>query len=378
MKRIVRAFTLIVVLGGFSLSAGFAQLSDLSNVLVGGTDDAEQILDAYLTPYGNILGANLNGGWYNTAKVHGMLGFDLTFTTSFAFAPDEDKTFDFHSLSLLDNSSIGASISGNNISPTVAGSKVDDRPTIEYRERLTGDDKLVASYRALDGTGLPTIPTPMIKLGFGLPGGTELMGRFFPKVNIGDNGKFGLWGLGIKHDIKQHIPALKRVPVLHISAMAAYTKLNAAADISFKPEDIFGSDIYYVDGVSANDFDGQTMELGIKSFTGNLLVSANLPVICFYGGVGFSKTSTNLQMLGNYAIPTVESDPTSDRFGDTKIGTAQVQKDPIDIDIDNEEGVTQPRLNIGMRFKMGIVTFNLDYTYSAYSVATAGLGISFR
>jgi len=56
-----------------------------------------------------------------------------------------------------------------------------------------------------------------------------------------------------------------------------------------------------------------------------------------------------------------------------------VVTDPFDIEIKNQDGgTTKPRINVGMRFKFTIITLHVDYTYANYSVATAGLGISFR
>ena len=54
-------------------------------------------------------------------------------------------------------------------------------------------------------------------------------------------------------------------------------------------------------------------------------------------------------------------------------------EDPIDMTIKNNDGsVTKPRYNAGFRLKFAVVTINFDYTYANYSVASAGLGISFR
>jgi hypothetical protein len=86
------------------------------------------------------------------------------------------------------------------------------------------------------------------------------------------------------------------------------------------------------------------MKLVIGSFTGNLLISADLPIVCFYGGVGFAVTKTNLKLEGNY--PTIIINNASP--------TVNAIKDPIDIKIKNQDGgVTKPRLNAGMRLKFG-------------------------
>ncbi|MDR4987578.1 MAG: hypothetical protein RG741_01910, partial [Bacteroidales bacterium] len=74
--------------------------NELVNFLKGGVGDGEKLIQAYLEPLGNGMGANLNGGWYNTAKVHRTLGFDLTFTITAAMVPETAKSFNIAQLGL--------------------------------------------------------------------------------------------------------------------------------------------------------------------------------------------------------------------------------------------------------------------------------------
>ena len=51
----------------------------------------------------------------------------------------------------------------------------------------------------------------------------------------------------------------------------------------------------------------------------------------------------------------------------------------VSLEIENNDGKpTKPRINVGMRLKLGPVTIHGDYTYAHYSNVTAGLGICFR
>jgi hypothetical protein len=62
-------------------------------------------------------------------------------------------------------------------------------------------------------------------------------------------------------------------------------------------------------------------------------------------------------------------------------GVPVIQKltDPIDMEFKNKEGgITKPRLNAGVRFKLAILTIHFDYSWANYSVLSAGLGFSFR
>lgn len=355
IKKLRNQLFLAVGVLFFSTSATFAQVDKLANMMAGGVGDAEKLFSAYITPYANGLGADLSAGWYNTAKVHKTGGFDITVTFNTAIVPESDKTFDLRDLNLSDAASFS-----DFSAPTAAGAK-DPGPQITYQEQ--GVD--LVSYDLPKGSGFGYTPAPMIQAGVGLFKGTAIMGRFTPQINIGDAGQVSLWGVGMKHSVKQWIPALKRLPVLHLSVMAGYTQLNSATDFQLLPS-FYNSTAAFDEA----DYNDQQMEMEVRSFTANMIVSANLPVVSFYGAVGIAQTKTNLSLNGNYPIPTLNNS------GEV---VHEDIMDPFSIDIENNDGsATKPRFNAGMRFKFAVVTLHFDYTYANYSVATAGLGISFR
>ena len=55
--------------------------------------DGKSLIEAYISPLGNSLGAALNNGWYNTAKPHQLGGFDFTITANLVLVPADAKTF---------------------------------------------------------------------------------------------------------------------------------------------------------------------------------------------------------------------------------------------------------------------------------------------
>ena len=55
--------------------------------------DGKSLIEAYISPLGNSLGAALNNGWYNTAKPHHLGGFDVTITANLVLVPADAKTF---------------------------------------------------------------------------------------------------------------------------------------------------------------------------------------------------------------------------------------------------------------------------------------------
>ena len=71
------------------------------DIIYGGVDDAEQILQSYLEPYANVLGADLNAGWYNTARPHQLGGISVTANVSWAKAPSSLLIYDVSGLDLM-------------------------------------------------------------------------------------------------------------------------------------------------------------------------------------------------------------------------------------------------------------------------------------
>jgi hypothetical protein len=369
MKMTNKSLLLVIAFAIVSVTS-FAQIKDMGSLLSGSTADAEKLMQAYLKPYANAFGAGLNGSWYNSAKPHKLLGFDLTFSLSAAFIPKADKTYNLNDLGL----STAAKITNGPNAPTIAGAN-DNRPTLTYSTHVGSNDVTYASFKTPNGLNWGIIPAPMLQLGLGLIKETDVTVRFVPNINFGDKGSVKLWGIGVKHSIKQWIPALKLMPFFHLSVFGGYTKMTTTGNISFQPE-------WYVSSANAIDqttlaYDNQKMEMLTKGFIGDVIASFDLPVITFFAGVGFSKTNTTLKLNGDYPMARVETSGAD--AGKVFVKDAYKLTNPMNIEMKNSDGSkTKPRLNAGIKFKMALITLHFDYTYANYSVVGTGLGISFR
>lgn len=377
MKRTTKKTGLAICVAILFQLSSFSQFAEIGNLLSGGVADAELMLTEYIRPATNALGANLTNGWYNTADVHKLGGFHLNITTSVAFAPKDHQTFDLDKLDL----STGIRYD-DNIAKTAAGTR-GAGPEIRYVIDVPppiNQERDVVSYDMPGGSGTNMLPSPMINAGVGLIKGTEIMGRYFPTFKYGKDktNSINLWGVGIKHDLKQWIPFIKRVPVLQLSVMYGFTKLNFHSDLQPVTPEMLGVDAAN-DLTTSADWDTQDLEVQFQGHTANLLFGVNLPVVCFYGGAGFCMTKANLNLNGDFPVPSMVTVPSDPNFGEVVVADADVVTDPFDIEIKNQDGgTTKPRLNVGMRLKFTVITLHVDYTYANYSVATAGLGISFR
>lgn len=310
------------------LPVGLKAQKQVTDFLEMGVEDARIVSEAYLQPYGEMLGKSLNGGWYNSAGVHRIGGFDLTFGVNMAMVPDVGKTFDV--AALLPKMSPGWSLEDQNLNmaPTAAGSMTEAlRPGLVHESGV--------ELELPNGSGFDKLPAPMVQAAVGLPWDTEVAVRFIPSTSLGDAGKVKLYGFGVKHSLKQYIPFLKRMPMLQSSLMLGYTRL--------------GSDV----GVSYAGGSDQQLEITSGAFTSRLLVGLNMPILALYTGVGYGTTNSDFALKGEY--PGIGQDPFT--LGYTTNG--------VDF-------------NAGLRLRFGFFAIHGDYTFGDYSMLSAGVGINIR
>lgn len=349
---------------GLSINSINAQIPSL-DFLYGPSNDANLILTEYVRPYANILGANLNAGWYNTAKPHKPLGFDITASVSVAFAPPDALSYDLNSLTGLN-----ADIEGTTIAPTVAG-RQESRPVLVYNEQFTNpvsnlpEDYELARITHPDGSGIDFLPLPMGQLTLGLIKGTDVSLRWIPTVNFGDYGSLGLFGIGGRHSVSQWIPVVKTLKFLNIAVQGGFTKVDASAHMNLQPK-------VEVEIANPPAWDDQFLNLNLRGWTVNLIASQSIPLITVYEGIGYSNSAMDLALLGHYPVNSIVTETGAD-FGKT---TYTVATDPVEgLNYENNNNL---RLNAGIRLKLGILTIHYDYTKTLYATHTAGIGITFR
>ena len=344
-----------------SSSVAFSQFDNV-DFLKSASDDGVKFIEAYITPWANAFGAGLNGSWYNTAKPHKLSGFDITFSGNVGIVPLSEESFDISTLNL--SSANYSPVTG--LTPTVAGSQ-DGGLEITYLQAYNSTSYPLATFKTPSGTAWRYIPVPTAQVGIGLPLGTELKVRFIPRIPIKE-GDIMLWGIGLMHSIMQYIPGNDLIPV-DASVFAGYTRLKANVPLSLPN----GSPSNYITYDPLSDFNDQNLAATVSALNVSAIASLNLPVITFYGGLGYSKTSTIVNLSGNFPTPVLVTTPTPhSEYNDSGVKEGP---DFPEMNIENFSGL---RANIGFRIKMAVVTFHADYTRAQYNVLSAGLGISFR
>ena len=187
--------------------------------------------------------------------------------------------------------------------------------------------------------GLNYAPLPIANFGLGLPWNTEVKIRFLPTTSVGNGTNIGIFGLGVMHDIKQHIPGIKVAP-FDLSAFVGYTSFKS--DVSFDPT-------------------GNPSQVGKSEFSATTiqgLIGKKFSILTLYASLGYNFSSGTFKATGTY----------------TDSSTGASFTDPISL----ASSVSGFRGSAGLRLKLLILTLHADYTLQAYNTLTVGVGLSVR
>ncbi|CAL2103577.1 conserved exported protein of unknown function [Tenacibaculum sp. 190130A14a] len=342
MKKLT--FSLLTI---FTLAFN-SQAQELETILLA-KDDAAKLTEAYINPTMKGLIYSSNSGWYHTAKVHKKFGFDITIGASGSFAPSKDDIFDLTKLGLSSNTTFT-----NNTSPTIAAEENVNGTTVTFNTSIdtpAGPQNVSADFTMPGGESIDITPAPMVQVGIGLPFKLEAMVRFVPKVGS-DDVKAGLFGIGLKKEITDWFGPMDKTP-LHISLLAAYTNMTVDYEIG------------NVSGQVATT-NGLT-EFKLNSYTVQAIASLNLPVINFYGGVGYNGGTTKLNMLGDYTL-TYQTNTTP------SVAVQENVSNPLALS--NTTGGFNA--TIGTRLSLGFFKIFGSYTLQEQNTLNAGIAFSFR
>ena len=315
-----------------------AQGLDFDSFLEAGIDDASLLLESYLQPAFEGFGFGMNSGWYNTAKPHKFLGFDISGSISLARVPDSNQFFTLPTG--LTNVSL-TNPSDTRRLPTIFGPNLgaDDLPELRFTDD-NGDE--IIRISAPTGLGIDedivpfnAVPVPMIQLGLGIFKGTELKLRYIPEQDFEGDGGVKLFGIGVMHDVTQYLPAEKLLP-FDLSVFLGYTNLESYVNI--------------------DEAAGQTAEFNANAWTVQGVISKKVLFFTAFAGLCYSNSNVDFNMLGDYSTET------------------STFTDPISLNYKNA-GI---RTNIGVRIKLLFLTITGEYAIQEYNTLTAGVGFSFR
>jgi len=313
----------------------------LEDLIAAGIEDAQRFATDYLTPGTEGLMHNVANGWIQSAEVKKPLRFDISLVGNTILVKDEHQTFtlntaDYKNLKFQDDSTVKqvATVLGeNNPDITVYSEVKDGDLTVQVPFELP---------QGLASVNMNILPAAFLQARLGLFKGTELKLRYFPKIKQEDV-RVGLYGVGLQHEFTSWLPAEKLFPVA-ISGIVAYT--NVGANYDFTNNNI----------VTGTD---QRFDLTVNSWLFQIQASTKLPVINFYGGIGYVSGNSEFNVLGNYkVVDGIPIDEDTDEF-----------QNPFSV----ENSVSDVRGTLGLILELGFFGLHVDYTFSQFDNASVGM-----
>jgi hypothetical protein len=339
--------TLLMCLSMMAFSSQAQNIAELTQFLKAEKNDASALMKSYVTPAVNAISNGMTSGWYATGKAHKTLGFDLGVSLSAVFTPSSDNYF---TPALSSNTTFTNITNPSQGAPSVVGPKDATQYTSTYDPDQGGPIPKQAftidGPKGLDlknSIGFSALPVPMIQLGIGIVKSTDLKIRFVPQQKS-NSVTFQMFGIGVMHDIKQHIPGIKKLP-FDLSVLAAYNSVNGTASL------VSTSGVISTDG---------SLSYKLNSWVAQAIISKKISVLTGYLGVGYGSVSSNVDITGNFLVPA----------GATSFSL----KDPLALSLSNNSA----KLTAGIRLKFGPVYLSGDYTLQKYDALTLGFGFAVR
>lgn len=325
------------------LAMPLAKAQDFNQLLISGVEDAERFANDYLAPVTEAGIYSISNGWYNTADAKPLAGFEISIVgniTGFKNKTDKKQFVldpnDYENLDFVDNPGVARPVS------SALGELEGIRVFIEDENGLGREEFDLPTGLAAEDFNF--VPSGYIQGSVGLIKGLEVKARFLPKLKFDDDAQIGLFGAGIQYEFTKLLPADKVLPIA-ISAVIGYTNLNGEYDFT---------------EASGIDGENQRIEADITTWNFSAVVSTKLPVINFYGGLGYISGKSNTDVLGRYTV-------TSGPFQTTYTDPFQVSND-----------VSGVNANLGLKLKLGFFRINGEYNMAEFNTATLGINFGFR
>lgn len=154
-----------------------------------------------------------------------------------------------------------------------------------------------------------------------------------------------MYGVALQAEFTKWLPVDKILPVA-LSGLVAYTNVDAEYNLT-KSSGIAGSD--------------KRLENNTNTWLLQFIASTKLPIINFYGGIGYISGESKSDVLGTYEVTNgvVPADPITDPFSVSS-------------------KVSSVRGTIGAKLKLGFFRLNAEYHVSDFNALSLGVNFGFR
>lgn len=386
LRTISLALLLTAGVGHYQQAKGQGAVID---VLGSGISDADKLMNAYFQPFGESFSIGLGQNWFNSAKPLKLLRFNVQTGASLIMVPTEKQVFNPQALGMQNLRPLG------NSSPTLFGSGQGPAYELSVDDPSNPGQRLVVDTinGVTQGLGLSMNAVPFAQFNIGLVKGTEISVRFVPTLDLSTlgagSGSFGLWGVGVKHDIFQWIPVLNKLP-FSVSGYFNYSKLSFDLGVNLPGPESKVYDTYtvptpgsepqvvgfdYTSGTAGN-YSTQAIAMDASSMGFGIIASKKLLFLTPYLSLGFQNAKFSLRTAGDYAIL---SGMAVNGVSDPEPGALREQytvfTDPINIQPD---AINSFRYSAGIRLKLLIFGIHAEYFgVGGYTGGNVGLSVGF-
>lgn len=319
--------------------------NDLDVLLAAGVDDAQRFANDYLMPGTNGIMHSMNANWFNTADAKPLGGFEISVLANASLINDKNRMFllntnDYNNVQFVEGSStqMVASVLGENDSNIAIEITYDDPIFGNQTEQITLPKGIGSDTGNL-------LPTAFIQGALGLIKGLEIKARFIPKFTKDKVELSNMFGVGLQMEFTKWMPADKILPVA-ISGLIAYTHLDGSYDL----KDSLG-----IEG------ENQRLENDTNTWLFQFIASTKLPILNFYGGIGYITGKSKSNLLGTYRVTD---------------GTL-ISEDIIN-PFSVSSQVSSVRWTIGTKLKLGFFRLSAEYHLSEFDVFSVGLSFGLR
>lgn len=321
------------------VSLGIKAQINFTPLIYAGVEDTQRFAESFLNPGLDAVAFSLSNGWYNSGKAKGLGRFEIAFIGNISFVSSSQQTFelntnDYNFLQFQDGSTV------KNVGNILGQNDPRIQALVVFQDSDGNEQSLSLSLpQGLAKSGINIVPTGMIQASVGLIGGIELKGRYLPEVDTED-GAAKFYGIGIQNEFTDWIPGGKLLP-FHISAAVSYSNFQGNLVLSETPL-ISGSN--------------QQIETQLEIWSLDAIVSTKLPVINFYGGLGYVKASSRFSMMGEFIL-------------DEGFNQGQTIIDPFS----TSSSVTGFRGTLGTKLTLGFFRLFADYSIQEFNTLSVGM-----
>ena len=318
--------------------------NDFDVLLTAGIEDAERYANDYLASGTKGLMHSVNANWFNSGKVKPLLGFEISVVANAALIHDDAKQFnlntaDYNNVQFVSGSSSQnvASVLGENNPPVFV--------EVQYDDPIFGNQTVQLELpTGIGDQSANLLPSAFLQGAIGLGSGIELKARYVPRYENEDV-EVGLYGAGLQFEVTKWLPGRKILPVA-ISGLVAYTHLDGS---------------YNFTESSGIEGENQKVKNNTNTWLFQAIASTKLPLINFYGGIGYIIGKSESDIVGNYRVT-------------DGLLTTQTITDPFSVSSE----ISSIRGTLGAKLKIGFFRLNAEYHVSEFDSVSLGINFGIR